>query len=885
MAILLLLLLLSPFLSLSFAGPVAVEFLYPNFTGSNFHFVDNSGGIFLTSPNSTFQAAIRNPDNQQTNFYLSVIHTASNTIVWTANRDSPIPNSGLVRLTSTGITISLPNNTVVWSTPSLPSPVRCLRLLDSGNLLLLDSKNSSLWQSFEHPTDTLVSGQRLPSGSSLVSSVSTANLSSGNFRLLVTSDDAVLQWMGSQQYWGLSTDPRASKDVNAQVSYMATNFSGLYLFSTRSDQEAVFQVNLGGADLWIARVDSRGRFHVSTYPAGPNSLHDTFVAPSNDCDLPLGCTALGICSGGGSTSTTCTCPSLFGKTTDSGDCTPNDGAVLASPSVCSGSSHPTSSFMSLGIGVDYFNYKYANPTRTGVNISSCEGLCNGNCSCLGFFYQNSTQACYLLEHELGSLTSSSTRDAIGYIKTSGSPSSSPSHSSDSSNLIAILLPTIAAGLLIVVLLVVVSQWWRRRRMRKSASQRIWKTKSTGLKELQLGRHKSSPVGSPDSDDEFASDDEIPIPGLPTRFTHLQLEAATDNFQTRIGSGGFGEVYKGVLPDKTLVAVKRVRVMGRKKEFFTEIAVIGSVHHINLVRLKGFCAQGSRRMLVYEYMNRGSLDKSLFGPGGPVLEWQERVDVAIGAARGLAYLHSGCQHKIIHCDVKPENILLHDGGHVKISDFGLAKMMTPEQSGLFTTMRGTRGYLAPEWLTNSAISDRTDVYSYGMVLLEIVHGRQNRSNGAVLKSEESGGTMGTESSSGFGESEYFPMVALEMHEQGKYVELADQRLEGRVTAEEVARMVKVALCCLHEEPGFRPSMVAVVGMLEGNVAVPQPRVDLLNFLRLYGRGFAVGPSGFSNAGLWPHGGGGARGSASNTTSTTTESPTYSFLSSQQISGPR
>ncbi|KAG0451714.1 hypothetical protein HPP92_026073 [Vanilla planifolia] len=145
------------------------------------------------------------------------------------------------------------------------------------------------------------------------------------------------------------------------------------------------------------------------------------------------------------------------------------------------------------------------------------------------------------------------------------------------------------------------------------------------------------------------------------------------------------------------------------------------------------------------------------------------------------------------------------------------------------MRGTRGYLAPEWLTNTPISERTDVYSYGMVLLEIIRGRKNRGGGEVSSSGSSG------SGGDFG---YFPMVALDMHERGSYTELADPRLEGRVTAEEVGRAVKVALCCLHEEPQLRPTMATVVAMLKGTIEVARPRPDALGFLRLYGRGFVI-----------------------------------------------
>ncbi|KAF3504102.1 hypothetical protein F2Q69_00041430 [Brassica cretica] len=356
-----------------------------------------------------------------------------------------------------------------------------------------------------------------------------------------------------------------------------------------------------------------------------------------------------------------------------------------------------------------------------------------------------------------------------------------------------------------------------------------------------------------------------IPGLPRKFEFEELEQATENFKLQIGSGGFGSVYKGILPDRTLIAVKKITNHGLngRQEFCTEIAVIGNIRHANLVKLRGFCARGRQLLLVYEYMNHGSLEKTLFGGNGPVLEWQERFDIALGTARGLAYLHSGCEQKIIHCDVKPENILLHDHFQPKISDFGLSKLLSQEESSLFTTMRGTRGYLAPEWITNTAISEKADVYSYGMVLLELVSGRKNclfrTSSGLV----------------------YFPLYALDMHEQGSYMELADPRLEGRVTSQEVAKLVRIALCCVHEEPALRPTMAAVVGMFEGTIPVGNPRMESLNFLRFYGLRFAEssifeGGNGESdNMGFHRRessNSGGSRQSAS-------------YVASQEVSGPR
>ncbi|KAJ4700638.1 Receptor-like protein kinase like protein [Melia azedarach] len=520
--------------------------------------------------------------------------------------------------------------------------------------------------------------------------------------------------------------------------------------------------------------------------------------------------------------------------------------------------------------MDYFANHFSDPITYGANLSFCQDLCSRDCSCLGVFYQNSSGSCYILDNVLGSIMSSKTgnSDLLGYIKVLvGSSQTNLNRNKEFSDQnqefpIAALVLLPFTGFFLLVALGFL--WWRRRRLQKT-------------RDVKLGRPNSLSSGDLEA---------FYIPGLPQRFDYEELEVATDNFKNLIGSGGFGAVYKGTLLDKTVVAVKKITNLGvqGKKEFCTEIAVIGSIHHVNLVKLRGFCAQGRQRLLVYEYMNRGSLDRTLFG-NGPVLEWDERFDIALGMARGLAYLHSGCEQKIIHCDIKPENILLHDHFQTKISDFGLSKLLSPEQSSWFTTMRGTRGYLAPEWLTNSAISEKTDVYSFGMVLLELVSGRRNCSQRSQSHSMDDSGSSGVHSSSSSTSGLiYFPLFALEMHEQGKYLELADPRLEGRVTGEEVEKLVRVALCCLHEEPAVRLNMVTVVSMLEGGIPLGQPRVESLNFLRFYGRRFSeasviLEENGQSDVMIFPQ-------ANASTASTTIDSHTFfSYMSSQQISGPR
>ncbi|OVA10413.1 Protein kinase domain [Macleaya cordata] len=855
----------------SFSGPISTEFIYPNFTASNFLFIDHTG-TFLSSRNGTFKASIFNPETQQNNFYFSILHEASNSIIWTANRDSPISSSDKLTLTVNGITIFDQDGNLKWSTPPLKSAVNSLQLKETGNLVLLDKSNTSLWESFDSPTDTIVIGQRLKIGDFLSSSVSDEDLSTGNYSFSVTNGDGVLQWNGLT-YWSLSMDTAAFKDSSSPVTYLAMNSTGLYLFG--DGLVVVIQVILTRSDFRIAKLDSTGRFRVSSFSGTTKKWNDELTGPVDDCKIPFICGRIGLCTDVvGSTSASCSCPSGFHSDPNSKGCVPvNSNSLL--PSTCNSSfdgnqfNSSEIDYIKLSSSFDYFANQFSEPETFGVQVSVCESLCSKNCSCLGFFFSNTSGSCYLIKKQLGSLISNTdtVNDLLGYIKmilakTNGVDGENTNNGEDGRNFPLaplVLLPT-TAFFLVIIFLVVVIFWRRKKRM-------------SATKSIKLGQLKST------SSAEF---DFISIPGLPVRFDYEELELATDKFSTQIGSGGFGAVYKGTLPDKTLVAVKKIINLGiqGKKEFCTEIAVIGKIHHVNLVKLRGFCAEGQQRLLVYEFMNRGSLDRTLFH--GPVLEWQERFDIALGTARGLAYLHGGCEHKIIHCDIKPENILLHDHFQVKISDFGLSKLLSPEQSSHFTTMRGTRGYLAPEWLTSSAISDKTDVYSYGMVLLEIVSSRKNcslKSRSHSTEDDRSDGGGG----GGSGGAVYFPLFALEMHEQRRYMEIADSRLEGRVTSEEVEKLVRVALCCVHEDPMLRPSMSMVVGMLEGGTPLGEPRVESLNFLRFYGRRFTESSilAGSNNVfTIYEQ----ANATPSSAT-TSSQSAALSILSSQQISGPR
>lgn len=294
------------------------------------------------------------------------------------------------------------------------------------------------------------------------------------------------------------------------------------------------------------------------------------------------------------------------------------------------------------------------------------------------------------------------------------------------------------------------------------------------------------------------------PDSPVRFSYESLMTATNNFDTqnKLGVGGFGSVFEGSLRNGTKIAVKRLDNLGQgRKEFLAEVQTIGCIHHINLVKLVGFCSEHKHRLLVYEYLRNGSLDKWIFSsnPRGS-LTWDAKRKIILQIAKGLAYLHEECQKKIAHLDVKPQNILLDEALNAKLSDFGLAKLIDKDLSYVMTQMRGTRGYLAPEWFGRK-ITERADVYSYGVVVLEVVFGRKNLD---FSQPEES--------------TPFIDMVKQKAEESQLFSLLHECSEDMQQNAEDIDDIVKVALCCLHAESTRRPSMSMVVKFLEGGMTL-------------------------------------------------------------------
>ncbi|XP_037493814.1 putative receptor protein kinase ZmPK1 [Jatropha curcas] len=289
-----------------------------------------------------------------------------------------------------------------------------------------------------------------------------------------------------------------------------------------------------------------------------------------------------------------------------------------------------------------------------------------------------------------------------------------------------------------------------------------------------------------------------------RFTYSELKKATGNFNKEIGRGAGGIVYKGVLSDSRVAAIKLLNVAKQgEAEFLAEVSTIGKLNHMNLIEIWGYCAQGKHRLLVYEYMEHGSLAENL---SAKALDWQKRFEIALGTARGLAYLHEECLEWVLHCDVKPQNILLDSNYQPKVSDFGLSKLLSRGKHESFSKIRGTRGYMAPEWVSNLPITSKVDVYSYGIVVLEMITGK----NPATLASH---------STETCGEIEHKRLVTIVRDKKIKVngmaswiEEIVDPTLERKYDQEKIETLVTLALQCVEEDRDARPTISKVVEML-------------------------------------------------------------------------
>ncbi|KAK9268162.1 hypothetical protein L1049_010604 [Liquidambar formosana] len=325
----------------------------------------------------------------------------------------------------------------------------------------------------------------------------------------------------------------------------------------------------------------------------------------------------------------------------------------------------------------------------------------------------------------------------------------------------------------------------------------------------LGKQKNAAHAQQEIDGHF--------PGNIQRFSYNEIRSATDNFHSsnKIGRGGFGTVYKGTLKDGTEVAVKTLSAESKQgaREFLTEINTISNVRHPNLVELIGCCVQENYRILVYEYVENNSLDRALLGRASTniKLDWRRRSAICMGTAKGLSFLHEELVPHIVHRDIKASNILLDKEFNPKIGDFGLAKLFPDNITHISTRIAGTTGYLAPEYAMGGQLTMKADVYSFGVLILEIVSGRSS-------------------SKADWGGLQKFLLEwAWQLHEEGRLLELVDPEL-GDFPEEEVIRYMKVAFFCTQASANRRPLMSQVVDMLSRKIRLNDKQLTAPGFFQ-------------------------------------------------------
>lgn len=526
------------------------------------------------------------------------------------------------------------------------------------------------------------------------------------------------------------------------------------------------------------RLDTDGNLRsYVTYYAGTIDFQTDFEALGTMCEYPSSCGPYGICSNNNG----CSCPPSFLPLNASNPTQGCISPVLPMNCLNSNRSLETESYGFLTMentGFDYPSNKFSTPLKVRSS-EECQQDCLQNCSCVATFYYLDKGSCFHIHGGLQSVQKTSDPNQLLFIKiltnsTSGGVVPIPRNFHHSGNSVGLVAGAVSGGvaallILITALAAIRCRLWRRR---------------FEVREEEMYFNT--------------------LPSLPPRFSYKELQAATNDFSHKLGSGGFGSVYEGTLLDKSHVAVKRLELVGRGqdvklKQFKAEVATVGSINHVNLVRLRGFCLEERHRLLVYEYMAKSSLDRSLFRTEHDqkcVLDWSSRYSIASGAARGLAYLHEGSSRQIIHCDIKPENILLDLNLTAKVADFGLSKVVHRDRSYLMSNMRGTRGYLAPEWLHNAPITTKSDVFSFGMVLLELCSGRKNLDLNAVDQDKL-----------------YLPTWALSLKEEGRLLELIDARLLEDYDKGQALILIEAALACIRDDPPLRPSMGMIVRILE------------------------------------------------------------------------
>ncbi|GKA85440.1 G-type lectin S-receptor-like serine/threonine-protein kinase LECRK3 [Tanacetum coccineum] len=733
------------------------------------------------SSSGEFALGFQKPQGND-NYLLSIWYDKipDKTIIWYP-KDGPVVSTGstVELIDGRGLVLSDPQGREVWSSSST-SNFTAGAMNDTGNFLLLDSNSKKVWDSFDYPADTLLPTQSLKTDGLLINSkMSETNFSGGRFQLGIQPSDGSLVLNTRDDISGLASNAYKvlvrgedfnSTNTGSQLIFDAMGY--LYLLTRNGQISYLAPRNVvpPGDYYHRATMGSNGVFTQYYYPKNltRNARWNVlWYEPENICGtIDSGACGLNnVCSLDYS-KPKCECPpgfSLLDLNNPNGHCKPD-----FTPSCDEGYRQDQLDFHEL-TNIDWPLNDYAH--MSSINEQRCKTSCLEDCFCAVAIFRDNQCWKKALPLFNGKKDTSLNVKALLKFQKGDKPYKSPIFSGENENLKSlIVVVSITFGFVTVALIGVIC---------------------VGFFLIYKKKARNPYLSS------IAVDTNLP------HFMYEELVEATNGFKDELGKGAFGIVYKGVIGTKTVAVKKLDRVLqDGEKEFQTEVNAIARTHHKNLVQLLGYSKDGNQRLLIYEYMSNGTLAMFLFGDMRPC--WKQRSCISVGIAKGLSYLHEECSTQVMHCDIKPQNILLDEYYNAKISDFGLAKLLMINQSRTSTGIRGTKGYVAPEWFRNTLVTVKVDVYSFGVLLLEIISCRKS------LHFE-----------SGNQDKAILTDWAWDCYQDGKLDAFVENDLEALDDYKRLKAFVMAAIWCVQETPSLRPTMRKVIQMLEGSVEVTEP----------------------------------------------------------------
>ncbi|XP_074566406.1 receptor-like serine/threonine-protein kinase SD1-8 isoform X2 [Curcuma longa] len=755
----------------------------------------DNGTAALVSAGETFQLGFFSP-NGSTSRYIGIWYNRIpvQTVVWIANRRSPINSrSGNLSLTAAGeLVLTDGSSGVLWTSgaPDAPLSNPVAQLLDDGNFAVREaggggSPDDFAWQSFDFPADTHIPGmivgrRRLKNGTDLniniTASTSDSDPTPGRFvyGLDLRGDQQLFIWSEMQQYW--RAGPWNGRWFSG-VPEMVDTANGLLRFDVEPNQMTYLRSEQSSALLRFV-MHSSGHLQLIVWLENRQSWNTIWYAPKDICDPLSSCGPNGYCRQ--IITPQCVCLQGFHPSNPRNwqlrDGT--DGCLRTTPLDCR---NGTDGFLTLR------NTKLPDTSRSIVNASltldQCRASCLSNCDCTAYAALNisdSGSGCITWTTNLTDITVY--QSAVGqelYVRLAAADlASEPSsdHRRRRNHFVVVIV--VLSVVLIALLSCLAFCLWRRKKKRADIVE------ETEERDLDL-----------------------PLFDLGT------IRNATCNFslQNKLGEGGFGPVYRGTIGEGPEVAVKRLSKTSTQglDEFKNEVTLIAKLQHRNLVRLLGCCVQEEERILVYEYMPNGSLDVFLFDEvKGTYLDWRTRYNIIVGIARGLLYLHHDSRFRIIHRDLKASNILLDKDMDPKISDFGMARIFGGDESEANTRrVVGTYGYMSPEYIMDGIFSMKSDVFSFGVLVLEIISGKKNR---RVYHTLDQLNLLGH---------------IWNTWREGNCLDFVDKSIGNSFPEAEVLRCIKIGLLCVQERAEDRPTMPSVLTMLgsTGDITLlPEPK---------------------------------------------------------------